>query len=229
MNCLYCESTRMTSINGMVFSCNYCHSLTTTEPEIIYPSKYHAYKKSFFTPKIYFLLRKALKCGLKRNLTIADIGCGSGHALFWAKLFNCKTIGWDVSTDVIPSGHIKYSQWDNLEEEQANQCDAVWCWHTIEHSNTPTKMLESIYTILKPGGKLYLEFPESFLLQDLHPLDLNKWASFPEHRGIPSRPWVIWTADRIGYKVIKTEQPMEGRWMYLKFGKHFIYRVVLQK
>lgn len=218
MKCIYCNSTKCGQ------PCYSCGSLNCYDPEIAYDeNEYHAYKTSWFRPKIYFLGIKAFKCGLKRGIKVADIGCGAGHALYWAKKMGCATVGWDIESARKTAKHVDsfYSDLTEMSEKEAGSCDVVWCWHTIEHANEPEKLLQAAFKILKANGCLHLEFPDSGLI-----LNRSNWmelCSFPEHRGVPSHRSMYDMLKRIGFNNLKTDKPTEGRWLYLQSGRPLIH------
>jgi len=222
MKCIYCNSTEFAQ------PCYSCGSLNCYEPEIAYDeNEYHAYKTSWFRPKIYFLGIKAFKCGLKRGIKVANIGCGAGYALYWAKKMGCATVGWDIESARKTVKHADnfYSDLSKMSKKEVNSCDIVWCWHTIEHTNDPEKLLQAAYKILKPGGKLYLEFPDSGLI-----LKTENWiatCSFPEHRGVPSVKAMKNMMQKIGYKHMQIDKPKEGRWLYFQFFKPLIHSRII--
>jgi 2-polyprenyl-3-methyl-5-hydroxy-6-metoxy-1,4-benzoquinol methylase len=161
---------------------------------------------------------------------VADLGCGGGHSLWWAKAMGCYTIGWDIpgvrtcaSVDELYHEELLYFATLNTA-----RCDVVWCWHTIEHSDTPRDLIEAAYQILKPGGIAYFEYPEAGSFVDTSS-NIYCDAHFPEHRGLPSILWMNRTAEKIGFRTIKTERPKEGRWMYGYTGSNRHIRSVLQK
>ena len=215
MKCLYCNSSQVETQVGFLL-CKQCRSLTCTDPlpANTYNPSYHAYRISWFRPKIYFLRAKSLACGLRKNITIADVGCGAGHALYWAKRYGCKTVGYDISS-APNSADAFYSDLNEMVAKQNRACDVVWCWHTLEHTESPRELLKSTFEILKPGGKLYLECPEANMTLAAYPMpEIYKAASFPEHRGIPSTQWINQCSTEIGFKIEFDEVPLEGRWLY---------------
>ena len=217
--CMYCGSYNTLDRRDGILDCKDCNSFSCLNPlnGQEYLKNYHAYNISWLRPKIYYLLLKALKCGLKRNLTIADLGCGAGHALYWAKKYKCTTIGYDIaeSFNYIKNADKFYSNLESLSKFEKNTCDLVWCWHTIEHSENPLELIKLAHNILKPGGKAYFEFPESTLMFKAFPFNVYKNFSFPEHRGIPSGSWVYSAFENMSFKNINITYPSEGRWFYL--------------
>src|SRR5688572_11835504 len=93
--CIYCQALAFYIDEG-ISRCPKCLSLVATESRPRYKAASHAYRFSFFRPKLYFLRAKALRSGLKEGQTVCDLGCGAGHSLWWAKRRNCVTVGFDI-------------------------------------------------------------------------------------------------------------------------------------
>ncbi|MEK6881309.1 MAG: class I SAM-dependent methyltransferase [Nanoarchaeota archaeon] len=231
MECLYCKSKNLVKIVLRSVRCLDCYSLTCLDSEPLYNSydlDYHAYKFSFFRPKFWVLGRKALNCGIglnnryikKSRLRVLDIGCGAGHALWWAKNLGYNAFGLDMPWVKKPKfleDYRYYTDINKLQKDFEKAFNIVWCWHTLEHSEKPKEFLKKIKSLVKPGGKLYLEIPEStLLLNGFEKEEIYKAASFPEHRGIPSKVWISKMLDNGKLKLTK---PKEGRMIYLQFGK----------
>lgn len=83
------------------------------------------------------------------DMKILDLGCGP-----W-KYPNSIGMDWlpQAKPDIL---------W-NLNELpypfEDNTFDLVYCSHVLEHLNEPVKVLEEIWRILKPNGKLILKVP----------------------------------------------------------------------
>lgn len=229
MNCIYCGH----SVPLIDSFCDNCGSAVCGRPPIVYTANYHAYKLNFFRPKVWYLLRKGLTCGLLKSKVVADIGCGAGHALYWANLLGKTTIGWDVMG--APMNYaitdFTYDDLTKMTRSWWQQVDTVWCWHTLEHTEQPNIMLKAAVDILKPNtGTLYLEFPEAELTRKQYKEQWLSQAHFPEHRGLPSAKWVRETIAKLGGTGIREEIPTEGQWMYGKFwGKPPHLRMVIKK
>jgi len=118
-----------------------------------------------------------------------DIGCGIGHItnLLANKTgLKGKTVGLDFSEDLIHYAKknltlpdVEFLQGDiNHLEFSSNSFDWVWSMDTVWAgpkefgcpAENPDKILDQLYRILKPGGKLYLLFWTSQKLLPGYPL-----------------------------------------------------------
>jgi 2-polyprenyl-3-methyl-5-hydroxy-6-metoxy-1,4-benzoquinol methylase len=96
---------------------------------------------------------------------LLDIGCGNGHLI--KRLSN---MGWDVEGMDFDPVAVEYCKSQGLNARSgnffdmnypSNYYDAVTMSHVIEHVPDPAKTLKEVYRILKPGGTLVMETPNS--------------------------------------------------------------------
>ena len=124
---------------------------------------------------IYALIKKILFPLFKRryyripewiaNGKAIDFGCGGGAYLVLMTKLGWNTIGIDMnelagkylSSYNIP---VLVGDLDNLNIEKES-IDFVSMWHSLEHTHQPLNVLKIVFDILKKGGKLYLELPNS--------------------------------------------------------------------
>lgn len=102
---------------------------------------------------------------------VLDVGCG--HGTFLATM---RSTGWSVlGIDVCASGRAAAAargipvRGDRVEDLAGSvpPCDAVTAFYVIEHLVDPLAFLTACREILRPGGTLYLRFPETTPLKDL--------------------------------------------------------------
>ena len=101
------------------------------------------------------------------NVTIADIACGGGSLSFHLNsLFKNATFQLcDYNLDAVKLAekniglpNFKFFE-DNIYELQnfeKSSFDFVFCWQTLSWLENPEEALNSLLSITKPGGKLYL-------------------------------------------------------------------------
>lgn len=217
LSCLYCGGRVGFPYADQVAWCIDCGSLTCPTKAPPYEPDYHAYKFSFLRPKLPYLAIKAFQCGLTDGLTVCDIGCGAGHSLWFAKhLYGCTTIGYDIPA---AEKHVKgcdrfFSNADKLVEAWRGKCDLVWCWHTIEHTDSPLALMVLMKSLLAPKGRIYLEMPLAEFVVEQGTRNLQRRCTMPEHRGLPSRQWITGAAVAMGLKIISAEPPKNPNWLY---------------
>ena len=120
----------------------------------------------------HFRKTRALRLSknIPENARILDIGCGNGNFLvYMAGLGRYKLFGIERDIKAAsramekPDLNIKITPLEK-EDFPANYFDAVTMFHVFEHLTNPAEILTIIQKILKPGGILYISFPniESF-------------------------------------------------------------------
>lgn len=102
---------------------------------------------------------------LKQGAHILIAGCGAGHeALHIYKSLNIPVTGVDVELPLDPGIEphddfkLQIASVTELPFEDAT-FDAVFYHHVIEHVSDPTKSIEELSRVLKPGGLLYVGTP----------------------------------------------------------------------
>jgi SAM-dependent methyltransferase len=96
-----------------------------------------------------------------------DFGCGSGA--FLDEMAGYDGIGFEVQADV-PGGVARQGRIvtgdilaDNIEQAglAPRSFDFIVAWDVLEHLAAPTRQMERLNSLLKPGGRLYLTVPNS--------------------------------------------------------------------
>jgi SAM-dependent methyltransferase len=91
---------------------------------------------------------------------ILEVGSGEN----WRFYHNSITLNNDKSAKPDIVGNAEDMQ--NIFE--SNSFDSVVCLEVLEHTQNPVRLIEEIYRILKPGGKLLLSVPFVF---EIHAID----------------------------------------------------------
>lgn len=96
---------------------------------------------------------------------VLDIGCGTGGLLEELSRNGCEPHGVELNPDSVEICRKKgldVQQGDLEDFEFEDDCfDSIILWHVIEHVPSPTRTLEKIRKILKPGGSIYLFLPNA--------------------------------------------------------------------
>lgn len=122
-------------------------------------------------------LRQAIAClGLTSGMRILDAGCGTGEALQW--MLNevepdGEVVGIDLATGHAAATRMHVSprtlvlQADLLKAPFARTSfDLIWCVNTINHLHDPVHGVETLATLLRPGGRIALG--QSSLVPDMY-------------------------------------------------------------
>jgi 2-polyprenyl-3-methyl-5-hydroxy-6-metoxy-1,4-benzoquinol methylase len=116
----------------------------------------------------FSLLRKKIT----KTTAIADIGCGNGFLLQQLSMLGFQNLtGIDpfIENDISYSSGIKIWKTDiyNYPTQHAenniikNRFDLIMLHHSFEHMDTPRKVLNRLYELLSPSGKLLIRIPVS--------------------------------------------------------------------
>lgn len=108
---------------------------------------------------------------LKENVSMLDIGCGTGWALGQAakRVDNKGTfVGIDLSDKMIEKAKENFKDRDNFQFIKANaedipledsRFDYIICTNSFHHYLHQDKALKEMYRLLKPGGKIHIVDP----------------------------------------------------------------------
>ncbi len=109
-------------------------------------------------------LAPGLRETLEAGGAVADIGCGSGHAInLLARAFpNSRFVGYDFAVEPIEEARKEAAEWglantefvvrDVAEIEVQGEYDVVTAFDAIHDQAHPARVLANIATALKPGG-----------------------------------------------------------------------------
>ncbi|MCS6955191.1 MAG: class I SAM-dependent methyltransferase [Candidatus Calescibacterium sp.] len=123
----------------------------------------HEEKHFWFITRKEFIL-KNLRKYIKYDDKIIEIGSGTGNISYYLM----KNGYTNISNGDIHRKGLKYSQkygikecyqFDILETPFENEFDAVLAFDVIEHIENDTKVLQNIYKMLKPKGKVVITVP----------------------------------------------------------------------
>ena len=104
---------------------------------------------------------------MPRNLTLADIGCGTGSLTFELARFAEKVIGVDLSQEMLRRAragatertleNVEFRQGDVLKLPlDAHSVDAAFCVMVLHFLADPERAVSGLCRIVRPGGSVIL-------------------------------------------------------------------------
>lgn len=150
---------------------------------------------------------------LKPSDVFVDVGCGEGYYTTYVARQGAKTIGIDVSSNVL---RLLYTiKWPfpvtmttvNSDVEilplASDSADKVLCSHTLEHVLDDRRVLAEIQRILKPGGTAVLAIPLKYTLPNAalnRVIDLGRAILKPGKKAAPRLPAGVLNRSLIGVR-----------------------------
>jgi ArsR family transcriptional regulator len=121
-------------------------------------------RKSYFDDRVASLAIEKL---LPRDLTLADIGCGTGSLTFELARFARKVIGVDLAGEMLRRGralakergidNVEFRQGDALKLPLATHgVDAAFCVMVLHFLPDPERAIAGLCRITRPGGRVIL-------------------------------------------------------------------------
>ncbi|MCB1193394.1 MAG: class I SAM-dependent methyltransferase [Leptospiraceae bacterium] len=175
--CYLCGSVRNEIVfveNGIsIVRCLSCrHAFSTFEQKDHYEGYWDDGEKSFDLDwwdiahrNIYtYFIKNFMK---PDNGTLMDVGCGLG---FFIKMLNQRKPDWKTMGYEMSEKAVFYAKNQNglnniysgrVEDSglKPNSIDVITLWDVIEHIPKPQPLLNYLYTVLKPGGFLFVQTP----------------------------------------------------------------------
>jgi len=111
------------------------------------------------------LLRYRLIRKLHPSGRLLDIGCGFGHFLLTGREMGYRVHGIEMSRNnaefIRGQFGIPVVEGDFLRIPLKTEYDVVTLWDTLEHMDRADLVLEKVSRVLKPGGAVYIQVPQS--------------------------------------------------------------------
>ena len=141
--------------------------------------------------------------------SILDFGCGSGEMLE-AFSVSYDAMGIEPDSGARELANNKVGLGSVFESSasakmQGILVDVVTLFHVVEHFYTPSVELERIYELLKPGGLLIIETPNSWdaLLSSYENLDFQDFTYWSHHPMLHSHKSLSLLVERNRFKIIQ--------------------------
>ncbi|MFQ5444346.1 MAG: class I SAM-dependent methyltransferase, partial [Nitrospinales bacterium] len=107
---------------------------------------------------------------------LIDVGCGTGNILKFSEIYFKKSLGIDVSQEMLLRNKDKKSELVRGDIHylpfKSNHADAVSCFSVVHHLYEFELLFREVFRVLKPNGYFYSDNDPNKFSTDLH--DLNK-------------------------------------------------------
>jgi len=148
------------------------HIPDDAELDAFYASKYRRQYHGETTPSPRRVMRawengrriaRQLAPFLRDHESLLEVGCGIGATVKTFELLGHRASGIDLGTDSVRYGrqalHAQVENAGLFDLPPEPRFDMVFLVHVIEHFSSPVRAMRAIHTLVKPGGRLYVECP----------------------------------------------------------------------
>jgi 2-polyprenyl-3-methyl-5-hydroxy-6-metoxy-1,4-benzoquinol methylase len=115
-----------------------------------------------------------------RDKVVLDYGCGGGAFLDLVSGLSGETLGIEPFSgyheSLIDRGHEIFSNIETAQSKYKDKVDSIVSFGVLEHVENPQQYLKDAYSLLKKGGKMYLETDN--LHDILMKLNINSFDEF---------------------------------------------------
>ena len=141
--------------------------------------------------QLWFTLMREENRAVGRRLL--DIGCGRGLFLAVARDLGWEAYGFDVTNanrDLIEAHCGIRIAIGNSPPEHFDECffDALFCKDVLEHTQQPVAFMDELKVLLKPGGTLFLGFPNENALMHTYERTVKRLLGRPPITQQPLQP-----------------------------------------
>jgi SAM-dependent methyltransferase len=136
---------------------------------------------------------------------VLDVGCGDGAFLLNARSCGWEAIGVDPDPKAVANASSKgltvYESGIEYFDGKKEIFDAITLSHVIEHVHDPIAVLEFCFTLLKPGGQLWIETPNIDSLGHRHFRSNWRGLEVPRHLVLFNRNSLQHAVQLVGFSV----------------------------
>jgi len=157
------------------------------------------------------LVQQRLEAGRGRLL---DVGCGKGHFVRACVNQGIDAQGVDLSDSAVEYAVAKLgvkAQCGALCEikDKLGLFDVITLWATIEHLPEPARMLADIFSLLKPGGHLFLDTGIGHDWLDRMLPGVVQWYDPPQHLFVFSSKGLRKMLQSADFSIIRLDECFE--------------------
>lgn len=111
---------------------------------------------------------------------LLDVGCGRGFFMHHARQQGFQVEGVEISDAAAQYASEQLNltvMINNLDEEHSfeGQYDVICLWHSLEHFQQPRAVLDHLWNLCTPGGRIFIEVPNLHSLKFQLALPSKKW------------------------------------------------------
>ncbi|MDY6935786.1 MAG: class I SAM-dependent methyltransferase [Spirochaetota bacterium] len=165
-------------------------------------------------------------CNPEPHQTLLDIGCGDGEFLSLIRRSGLKVFGIEIderavkiARDTYKLEDVECGKWEDLYDTGWRDLDIITIYDVLEHVSSPLSLIQAIFELLSPGGKICLSVPRF----DRYPRIFDTVTDFPPHH------FTLWShkslntiLSKTGFKEVKIiEKPLTST----DFLIHIFWRV----
>lgn len=156
--CLQCGLVQQDHIPSTESLQNYYSNIYRTEYKNSYtPKQKHVYRAGKTAiERLNFLTLNSIICG-----KLLDVGAGGGEFVYLSKIKGFDSYG--VEPNIGYSLYAKKEYVINIITGQlydiTDSYNVVTMFHVLEHMPTPSKVFKKLWSIIEPGGSLFVEVP----------------------------------------------------------------------
>ena len=170
-----------------------------------------------------------------QGMKVVEIGSNSGNLLrYFREHSNCNVLGIELSTkckeysesvNQVPvfNGPVEQFRWQHKEP-----ADLMIMVHVLEHIPEPRNFLEQVRSMLKPGGYVYIEIPNAYMIDFDLVGDFSNPLRIPFHSFIYNLDSVTSLLEKNGFRILAKRswsRKEDGGSITSAYAKHFRHRL----
>lgn len=143
------------------------------------------------------------------GMRLLDVGCGNGEFLALARSAGWDVVGVEPDPKAVEVAHsrgldVRQGSLDVFNNDMES-FDGITLSHVIEHVHQPLTVLRKCYSMLKPGGWIWLDTPN--LGAQGHQRFRSDWRDLdpPRHLVLFTRTSLIKALEQVGFKDINDQ------------------------
>ena len=138
-----------------------------------------------------------------------DLGCAAGYFVEYLAGRGWDSSGVEVSADAAAFGiqtlglDIVVDDFLSCDRLHPSSYDLVTLWASLEHMHAPTRVMERVHELLKPGGRMILSTCRYGLLAKMRGIRW-RYMNVPEHLYFFSKPGLVRLSRKAGFEVTRS-------------------------